>query len=175
MSATSPQTAPQRGQLVSAGLRYRLPALAIDVLAGFPLVAFGYWVGVFDTRIFRVPAGWFWSEWLLKFWLDERRVIVLPLLGWVLLSVVISSVSEALAARSFGGRIIGLVVIEKSGIKIGPLLAFWRAWGALLNALALGLGYLWILVSSNRRGWHDAVSATYVVRDSVGEAPADTL
>lgn|GEM_PF-3351019 len=164
-----------RTPLQSAGLRYRAPALLIDALVALPFVALGYACGIFETRLFKLPADWFWSEWLLRFWLDERRVILWPLLGWWLLSIAIASVCEARYSRSFGGRILGLVVTDTSGFKIGPHLAIRRALGAVLNGLGLGLGYLWILVSSTRRGWHDVVSATIVLRDRVGEAPADTL
>lgn len=164
-----------RKPLHSAGLRYRAPALLIDALIALPLIALGYAFGIFDARLFRVPADWFWSEWLLKFWLDERGVILAPLLSWWLLSVAITSVCEARFSRSFGGRVLRLVVTDRAGFKIGPSLAIRRAVGAVLNSLGLGLGYLWILVSSTRRGWHDILSATVVLRDRVGEAPADTL
>lgn len=175
-SETKPiASAKRRAQQQIAGLRYRIPALLIDALVALPFIALGYAFGIFDGRIFKVPAGWFWSEWLLGFWLDERHVILAPMGGWLLLSIAIASASEALCARSIGGRILGLVVTDKSGFKIGPNLAIRRALGAVLNSLALGLGYLWIWVSSSRRGWHDGVSGTVVLRGRVGEAPKDTL
>lgn len=164
-----------RTLLQSAGLRYRAPALLIDALVALPFIALGYALGIFETRLFKVPDDWFWSEWVLGFWLDEHWVILAPLVSWWLLSIVIVSVCEARFARSFGGRILGLLVTDKSGFNIGPHLAIRRALGAVLNSLGLGLGYLWILVSSTRRGWHDTLSATIVLRDRVGEASADTL
>jgi uncharacterized RDD family membrane protein YckC len=39
-----------------------------------------------------------------------------------------------------------------------------RLGSATLSLLALGLGFLWILVDSQGRAWHDRLSATRIVR-----------
>lgn len=175
MSPLRRPTGTDRALRKSAGLRYRAPALLIDALVALPVISLAYALGIFDSRLFKVPDDWFWSEWILGFWLDERQVILAPLISWWGLSIVIATIAEALDSRSLGGRFFGLVVSDKSGFKIGSQLAIWRGLGALLNSLSLGLGYLWILVSNHRRGWHDGVSGTLVLRDRVGEAPEDTL
>jgi uncharacterized RDD family membrane protein YckC len=141
----------------------------IDSTPAALMVAAGFALGVFDSDIFQPPADWFWSEWVFKFWLDERAVILVPLATWIVLSIVWTSVWEAVGARSLGGRILGLLVVDRSGLRIGSLPAFRRALGAALNVATLGLGYGWILTSSYRRGWHDWLSGTVVVRDGVGE------
>jgi uncharacterized RDD family membrane protein YckC len=38
-----------------------------------------------------------------------------------------------------------------------------RLGWALLSLLALGLGFLWILVDPQRRAWHDRLSGTRIV------------
>jgi len=38
-----------------------------------------------------------------------------------------------------------------------------RVAGAYLSALALGLGYLWILLDPDRLSWHDRLSSTRLV------------
>lgn len=41
--------------------------------------------------------------------------------------------------------------------------AFTRFLGACISWLALGLGFLWLLVDVDRRTWHDRLSATVLV------------
>jgi uncharacterized RDD family membrane protein YckC len=35
--------------------------------------------------------------------------------------------------------------------------------GYLLGFVSLGFGFLWILVSDRRQGWHDLLAGTYVI------------
>jgi uncharacterized RDD family membrane protein YckC len=57
------------------------------------------------------------------------------------------------------------VVMDKDGgpITVGP--AILRLFGYWIDALVFYLGFIWILIDSRRRGWHDLIAGTVVVQD----------
>lgn len=46
---------------------------------------------------------------------------------------------------------------------IGHVKGFLRWIGMVISGLAIGLGFLWILIDKNKQGWHDKIAGTYVV------------
>jgi uncharacterized RDD family membrane protein YckC len=50
-----------------------------------------------------------------------------------------------------------------------------RYLGYLLSALALGLGFLWILFDQRRQGWHDKLARTLVIIDDESLKPLEQL
>jgi len=70
---------------------------------------------------------------------------------------------------SRGGQTIGmrawrLRVLGTDGKPPPPMRALLRFAVAIASALAAGVGFLWCTVDRERRGWHDIVSATRLVR-----------
>ena len=57
------------------------------------------------------------------------------------------------------------VVMDKDGgpITVGP--AILRLIGYWIDSLVFYLGFIWILIDSRRRGWHDLIAGTVVVQD----------
>lgn len=152
-------------QLQPAGLPRRIVALLIDALPALLFVVVFYAVGIFESDIFMPPDEWFWTEWLLEAWLENPGQFIIPGATFVVLATATTFSVEALSGTSLGGRVLGLRVVDRGGFDAGGWQTLWRAIGALLNIASLGLGYLWILVSRYRRGWHDLLSSTVVVHD----------
>ncbi|MGM0556018.1 MAG: RDD family protein [Myxococcota bacterium] len=152
-------------KLQPAGLLRRLPAIAVDALPALLVVWILYAVGVFDSAVLRPPEDWFWSEWLLNYWLDAPTVLLLPPATFLLLAIMTCAGAEAVLGRSLGGRLLGLRVLDKDGFEVGGGRVLLRALGSALNVATLGLGYAWIVVSRYRRGLHDILAGTVVVRD----------
>jgi uncharacterized RDD family membrane protein YckC len=148
-----------------AGLLRRLPAAAVDALPALALVWVLYAIGVFDSAVLRPPEDWFWTEWLLKFWLDDPTVLVLPPATLIALGIMTSATAEGIWGCSLGGRVLGLRVVDKDGFDISGGRVTLRMLGSIANVATLGLGYLWIAVSRYRRGLHDLISGTVVIRD----------
>ncbi|MDD1697770.1 MAG: RDD family protein, partial [Methanoregula sp.] len=59
--------------------------------------------------------------------------------------------------------ILGLQVIQSSGEKMTPGLAFLRWVGYLFSGLILNLGFLWIVFDKRKQGWHDKIAGTLVI------------
>ena len=63
-----------------------------------------------------------------------------------------------------GMRVAGIrVVNDRDGSRIGWGTAFLRLIGFWVSAAVFYLGFVWILVDSRRRGWHDLIAGTCVI------------
>lgn len=73
----------------------------------------------------------------------------------------------AIKGQTLGKMALGIQVVDSQGNipGIGSVLLR-ETIGKLLSAIALGLGYLWVAWDKEKRGWHDHIGSTYVVRKS---------
>jgi len=69
--------------------------------------------------------------------------------------------------QTVGKMALGIQVVDRDGNipGIGAVLLR-EIVGKFLSGIALGLGYLWVAWDREKRGWHDHISGTYVVRKS---------
>lgn len=121
--------------------------------------------GVLDTLVLLMAAGIF----ILIFWRAGGRMSLQPLnlavagVITVLLVMVYFGLFTALTATTPGLLWMGLEVRNLEGNLPTPGEAFWRAFGYLVSAAALLLGFIWALVDSDGLTWHDRMSGTYLV------------
>ncbi len=80
-----------------------------------------------------------------------------------LLYILYNLIFWALTGQTPGKALIGLRIVGKNGQQVNPLRGLLRLIGYLLGFVTLGLGFLWILVSDRRQGWHDMLAGTYVI------------
>ncbi len=69
-----------------------------------------------------------------------------------------------MGGQTVGKWTMGLRVVGKQGSPITSWQSAMRLVGYLLSGF-FGLGFLWILWSREKRGWHDWLAGTWVVRD----------
>lgn len=65
-----------------------------------------------------------------------------------------------------GKMALGLKVIQNTGAPMTFGVAFLRWVGYIISGIILDLGFAWIAFDRKKRGWHDMIAATYVVRTS---------
>jgi uncharacterized RDD family membrane protein YckC len=93
-------------------------------------------------------------------------VIVLGAGAWVLASAFYLVFFWTLAGQTPGMRLLGIRLDRGDGVRqLGFRQAMRRIAGAVVSIAALGLGFLAILLSDRRQGWHDRLAGTAVVRD----------
>jgi uncharacterized RDD family membrane protein YckC len=69
------------------------------------------------------------------------------------------------AGQSIGNKIMGIRVLDAAtGRSLPYVRAFTRALVSSLSALALFIGYVWMLWEPRKRTWHDIVADSLVVR-----------
>jgi uncharacterized RDD family membrane protein YckC len=57
------------------------------------------------------------------------------------------------------------VVNDADGLPIGWGKAILRVIGMAIGGAVFYLGYVWVLIDSRRRGWHDLIAGTVVIKD----------
>lgn len=73
-------------------------------------------------------------------------------------------VFQIIAAQTLGMRVCRLRIIDVYGDPPSMGRAAIRTLGYLANMLTLGLGFIWIGFDSEKRGLHDWIASTYVVK-----------
>lgn len=63
-----------------------------------------------------------------------------------------------------GKLLLGLKIVEINGQNLTWQKAILRYVGYYISALAIGLGFLWILFDEKKQGWHDKIAGTYVIK-----------
>ena len=132
------------------------------------------------TRIASGPRAGFWKRFLATL-VDGLLFVGLGYaatqgLGWSTRGLAFQAVSEAVSllyfgyfegspsGQTLGKRMLGIRVMDfESGAPLGFGRAAVRQLARGLSALALGLGYLWMLWDPERRTWHDKLTDAVVV------------
>jgi uncharacterized RDD family membrane protein YckC len=104
----------------------------------------------------------------LDTWLDLALAGDPGFLGALGLGVAVVAVYlflfQALAARTIGMRMMGLTVIDLGGAPIVPWRAGLRTLGYLVGLATLGLGFIWVGFDREKRGLHDWLAGTLVIK-----------
>ena len=81
-----------------------------------------------------------------------------------IVSAIYYTIGVSVFSTTVGKRTLGLYVVRLDGTKVSGLRAFGRHLASGLSALLLFIGYLMIAFSSDKRGLHDHICDTVVVR-----------
>ena len=74
------------------------------------------------------------------------------------------TVGLSVFSTTVGKRVLGLYVLRRDGTKVSGLRAFGRHLSGGISMLVVGIGYLMIAFSSDKRGLHDHICDTAVVK-----------
>jgi len=93
---------------------------------------------------------------------------VISLIGWLVwggigLSAAYFVVFHGIDGKTIGKRILGLRVVGSMQGAVTFTQAFVR-WLAMASFAPIGLGFLWVLWSREKRAWHDLLARTWVIR-----------
>ncbi len=104
----------------------------------------------------------------LDFWLDLLLAGDGTLIGALGLTLAIASLYSLIfhisMGRTIGMRALKLRIIDVYGDEPSTNRALARTAGYLLGVATLGLGFIWIAFDSEKRGLHDWLAGTYVVK-----------
>lgn len=65
---------------------------------------------------------------------------------------------------SIGKLVFGMEVMDEQGKRLSFWRAVWREWfGSWVSGMALWLGFAWIFIDEDRRGWHDMMAGSRVI------------
>ena len=88
----------------------------------------------------------------------------LPVLGSII-SILDYVLFIGLKGQTPGKKVFGIEVVNSQGNAPGIVRAVLREiLGKIISALAILIGFFWIAWDPRKRGWHDYIAGTYVVR-----------
>lgn len=104
------------------------------------------------------------SDTVIKF---LNSALSLFVFGFIAVPLLLSFINFFLISRlggSLGKLLAGLEIVDSQGKRI----SFWRAFfrnqiGYAVSASLFSLGFIWIAIDKERRGWHDLIADTYVI------------
>lgn len=64
-----------------------------------------------------------------------------------------------------GKMLLGIKIIDKNGGKPSTLRFIGRYFAYIPSALIFCLGFLWVAFDKKKRGWHDMLAGTLVVKE----------
>jgi uncharacterized RDD family membrane protein YckC/ribosomal protein L40E len=156
--------------LVPAGFWIRFASFLIDnifVIIGslvFTLVLVAIIITIFPNLAGNTADEFTWDAVLTASekpatWLDWAIYVFLFVFGLAYFTFTIGRKGQTL-----GKLMLGLKVVRTDGSRAGYLRAFVRSWGYLLCIASIGIGFLVIAWNDQKRGLHDFISNTKVIK-----------
>jgi uncharacterized RDD family membrane protein YckC len=79
--------------------------------------------------------------------------------------IVYCTLTEGSAMQAtVGKRLLGLRVTDDNGGQLTMARSFGRNIAKIISYLPLGLGFIWAIWSKRKRGWHDMIAKTLVIK-----------
>jgi uncharacterized RDD family membrane protein YckC len=149
-----------------AGFWRRLAASVLDTLVLLPLfVLLGVLLaGVFGGRIPRLRE--IGVDWIVEMILETDPLVLGGFALCGLAAVLYCVLLHAVRGQTLGKQLCGLRVITSDGDHPTVLRALGRAGASLLSAILFSVGFIWIAFDREKRGLHDRLAGTYVVRSA---------
>jgi uncharacterized RDD family membrane protein YckC len=149
-----------------AGFWKRLAAAAIDFGIVIPAALVVTWLASKIAGVHLPPSNLHLFD--LDLWLDlviaTDPALVMGLVLFVAIGLVYLLVFHIVRGRTLGMQVMQIKVIDVYGDPPSPARCAARIAGYVVSAATLFLGFLWIGFDSEKRGLHDWIAGTYVIR-----------
>jgi uncharacterized RDD family membrane protein YckC len=84
--------------------------------------------------------------------------------GWIGLATVYFVMFHGMEGKTIGKWMLGLRVVGTEDRPVSYKQAFLR-WVGMVGFAPIVLGFLWVIWNREKRGWHDFLARTWVIRD----------
>jgi uncharacterized RDD family membrane protein YckC len=85
-------------------------------------------------------------------------------LGFLFIAATYFVLFHGMDGRTIGKWLLGLRVVGRNQEPVTYAQAFLRLIGYIPSSV-FGLGFIWILLTREKRGWHDLLAGTWVIRE----------
>lgn len=149
----------------AVGLPTRFAAASVDALLPSVSLACILYFDAIKLPFLEPQEGIFVADHVFHLLYRAPRVMArLPVI-WMALWTVFNLAFLSTVKTTPGKRLFRLKVRQRNGRQASGGRMILRVAAAWTVPLSLGLGFLWIVVSPERRAWHDTLSTTFVARD----------
>jgi uncharacterized RDD family membrane protein YckC len=150
-----------------AGFFVRVIAFLVDSvvlgLFGVPLAVAG-WLGM--------RAGALALGQPMPIETDDETMFTILTVAWFAMATIYFTVLHHRFGQTIGKSLLGLRVQTLDAQRVGTLRSLVRALAYAVSSSFLGFGFLLVALTPRKRGWHDFLAGTCVVRSARGEAIA---
>ena len=148
-----------------AGFASRLIAYTIDTVIAIAGISIIWWLITITVDLLNVREVIAALGWTDKFSLlfDPTDDFILRGLVFIIGAGLYQIFFLTLSNRTIGKGLMGLQVVPLKGGRIGVFRATLRYLGYVVSIIPLFFGFIWILFSRQRQGWHDKIAGTCVV------------
>jgi uncharacterized RDD family membrane protein YckC len=147
----------------TAGFVTRMLAYLLDVLVLTAILAMGSWLAVqtdnLMTEVLPEDIQLGISATTLFALLTPFIIIFYYVMFW------------SLSGRTIGKWVLGVRVVQADGLPPTIGRSLLRMIGYVVSLIVFFLGFLWILIDDQRKGWHDHMAKTWVVYDWARRRP----
>jgi len=144
------------------GFWRRLVAYFIDILLIYAASGTIFWImcRVLDSEMVFHHHGYGYGH--SSGWISHQAIAYYLLV--TLLNMFYFTYFHGITGQTPGKMALGLRVVRTSGNDMTWGIAFLRWIGYVVSKLAVYLGFIWIAFHPRKRGWHDMIAGTCVVR-----------
>jgi uncharacterized RDD family membrane protein YckC len=108
--------------------------------------------------------------WLISYAMNvnftDEKVLILLGSATLAIAIIYLTLATRMSARTLGMIFVGTRIINtNTGAPPSSFQALLRSFGYILSTAVLGLGFLWMFLDREKRGLHDLISGTSVVRE----------
>ena len=148
------------------GFWRRAAAAAIDLAVVIPAALIVTWIVSKVAGVHLPPSnlGLFDVDLWIDLVLATDPALVMAFALVTAIGLVYLLVFHIIRGRTLGMQVMKLRVIDVYGDPPAPARCALRSAAYLASAATLGLGFLWIGFDSEKRGLHDWIASTYVIR-----------
>jgi uncharacterized RDD family membrane protein YckC len=147
-----------------AGFFERVLASLVDALIVLPLFALLAWAGSAVTGVGIPPARELTLDLIVGLVIEKNGPVIFWGVMLVILAFLYCFIFLATRGQTPGKRLLRVRVVSWYGEPPSLPRALVRTLGYLLSAGILWLGFFWIGFDREKRGLHDWIAGTYVVR-----------
>lgn len=156
---------PQVATVHVVGLWKRLAAALIDLGIIIPVALILTWIASAVAGVHLPPSRTRGLDFWLDLLLNSDPALVMACALFTAVGLVYLLVFQIATGRTVGMRLLGMRIIDVFGDPPSNARCAVRTLGYLAGAATLLLGFLWIGIDSEKRGLHDWLAGTYVIRE----------
>jgi uncharacterized RDD family membrane protein YckC len=149
-----------------AGFWKRLVAGAIDLAIVIPAALIITFVVSKIAGVHLPPSNVHILD--IDMWIDlvlaTDPALIMGMVLFTAIGLVYLLVFQLVRGRTLGMQVMKLTIIDVYGDPPSPAKCLVRSAGYIAGVATLGLGFLWIGFDSEKRGLHDWLAGTYVIR-----------
>ncbi len=162
----APKSKREAASVYVVGFWKRAAAAAIDVAVIVPAALIVTWIASKVAGIHLPPSNLHLLD--IDLWIDlvlaTDPALLMGFVLFVAIGMTYLLVFQITTGRTLGMRVLKLKIIDAFGDRPSPGRCVVRSIGYLASLATLFLGFLWIGFDSEKRGLHDWIASTYVIR-----------